>query len=303
MLRITKNIAEANLVTHSSTFHPDDVFSTMFMAMIVDDPVVARVSSVDGARSDAIIYDIGFGKYDHHGVDAKMRNEKIKFCSFGLLWHDFGLSYLEKMMNQDDAYKLFKVIDEKLIMQIDGIDNGIFPKVEALYSLMDLDKVIDSFNKAWNEEVDNDDNFMQAVDVARLIFERMIVREKAKIDASKIIEEKIAKMEGSILILDEYMPYQEAVFSSNLEKAKDILVVIFPSNRGGYSIKPMTKSKDSKELVCNFPKEWWGLHDEELAKISEIKGAKFVHLNGFLATALTLDDAILMANKAMENKE
>lgn len=300
MLRITKNIEEANLVTHSSTFHPDDVFSTMFMSMIVDNPVVARVSKVTNVRDGAIIYDIGYGKYDHHGVDAKMRNDKIKFCSFGLLWHDFGLSYLEKLMNEDDAYKLFNVIDEKLIMQIDGIDNGIFPKVDALYSLLDLDKIIDSFNKAWNEEADNDEQFMEAVSVAKLIFERMIVREKAKIEAAKIIDEKIKNMEGNILILDEYMPYQEAVFASEDEKAKNILVVIFPSNRGGYSIKPMTKSKDTKELVCNFPKEWWGLHDEELANISGIKTAKFIHLNGFLATTDTLEDAILLASKAIQ---
>ena len=65
----------------------------------------------------------------------------------------------------------------------------------------------------------------------------------------------------------------------------------------------ITVSRESKELLINFPKKYRGLHDEELAEISGIKTAKFVHLSGFLASTETLEDAILLAKQAINNPE
>lgn len=300
LIKITKKIEEANLITHAGTFHPDDVFSTMFLSKIVKNPTVIRTTKVENQNQDAIIYDIGYTEFDHHGPDALMRNEKIKYCSFGLLWKKYGLKFLENT-ECDDKAKLFQAIDENLIMQIDAIDNGLFPKIEADYKLTDLDKVIDLFNKSWDEESDNDENFLDAVNVANLIFERILKKEIAKIKASKIIEKEIPKAKNGILVLEQYLPYQDAIFNSENPVAKTIKIVIFPSNRGGYNIKPMPISKESKELTVNFSVEYRGLHDEELAKISNIKTARFVHISGFLACTDTLEDAILLANNAINN--
>lgn len=301
-LRITKKLNEANLVTHSGTFHPDDVFSTMFLANMIDNSVVIRVSDTVGVNSNAIIYDIGYGEFDHHGPDALYRNKDLKYSSFGLLWKRYGLEYLNSI-NVISPSEMFKAIDEKLVMQIDGIDNGVFPKVEAPYKLMDLDKVIDLFNKNWDDNTDNDDNFMLAVEVAQKIFDRIIIRENALLKANKLVEEEIDNVKDNILVLKEYMPYKDAIFNSSKEHAKDIKIVITPSNRGGYNIKPMTISLESKELVVHFNKEFLGLHNEELARVSGIKTARFVHSQGFIACAGTLDDAILLAKMALNNKE
>ncbi len=301
-LKITKNLNEANLVTHSTNFHPDDVFSTMFMSKITENPVVCRTNNPTNAKENAIIYDVGFGKFDHHGVDAKMRDNGIKYCSFGLLWKEFGKEYL-KTIDPVDLDALWKVIDEKLVMQIDAIDNGIFPEIKADFHLSDLDKIIDLFNEAWDEEVDNDDQFMKAVNFAEIIFDRLIFKEKARLRANIIVEEQIAKSKDNILMLEKHMPYEEALWHSTNPKAKDIKVIIFPSKRGGYSIKPRTISEDSKDLAYNFSKEFLGLHDEELAKVSKIPTARFVHSSGFLACSNTLEDAILLAKNAINNKE
>jgi uncharacterized UPF0160 family protein len=154
MIKITKNIEEANMITHTGSFHPDDVFSTAFLSKIIENPTVIRVANIDGEHPSKITYDIGFGKFDHHGTDARFRNEpheKIKYCSFGLLWETYSIDYLKKIIKEDiDLQKLSNNIVEKYILQIDAIDNGIFPKVEAEYNLTDLDKVIDLFNKSWN---------------------------------------------------------------------------------------------------------------------------------------------------------
>lgn len=306
-IKITKNITEANLVTHTGSFHPDDVFSTAFLSNLVENPTLIRVSNATNARSDAIVFDIGFGKFDHHGVDAKYRPEpynKIKYCSFGLLWEEYGLNYLKELYKEDINHEqLYKNIEEKLILQIDAIDNGYFPKIESEYPVTDLDKVIDLFNKTWIEEIDNDDNFLIAVNIAKQIFERVIKREYGLIIASKKLEAAFDTVENNILFLEEYIPYQEAIFNSTHEKAKDIKIVIFPSNRGGYNIKPMTINKHSKELVVNFPKHLWGLHDEELEKASNIKGARFIHLTGFMSATEDKTSAFELANLALNNNE
>ncbi len=293
MLRITKNIEEANLVTHASKFHPDDVFATAFLSLLYPNSIVYRASKIDKEYKDKIIYDIGFGKYDHHQVDALMRNEKIKYSSFGLLWKDFGENYLKGLT---EYYKeVFSNIDEKLVCQIDGIDNGNFYKLEADYYLLDLDKIIDLYNFEWDSKEDNDENFIKAVTLAIDIINNLIKREIADAKAFKIVTEKLKVLDSNILYLEEHLPYIDAIFASPISNKVD--AVIYPSNRGGYNIKPLTIDKDSKELKVNFPKEWWGLHDEELASISGIKTASFIHSTGFVAATLTLEDAYLLASK------
>ncbi len=303
-IKITKNPEEANLITHNNKFHPDDVFSTVFLSKYIETPILYRIGVGEVNYPNAIVYDVGFGKFDHHGVDAKYRpNSKLKYCSFGLLWTEYGKDYLSKN-NYEYVEELYSAIEEKLVKQIDGIDNGIFPEIKAEYSLLDLDHIIDLFNPTWEEkEVDTDEYFLRALNTAEIIFDNLIKSEYAKIKATKKVLNCIDNVKDNMLILDEYLPYQEAVFTSTNPKAKEIKIVILPSNRGGYNIKPITVSKDSKELLINFPKKLFGLHDEELAKISGIKTARFVHLTGFLASTETLEDAILLAKQAINNPE
>ena len=303
-LKIIKNPKEANLITHDNKFHPDDVFSTVFLSKYIDNPILYRSGVGEVNYPNAIVYDVGFGKFDHHGVDAKYRpNSKLKYCSFGLLWTEYGKDYLTKN-NYNYVDELYLAIEDKLVKQIDGIDNGIFPEIKAEYSLLDLDHIIDLFNPTWEEkDIDTDEYFKDALITAEIIFDNLLKSEYSKIKATKKVLSLIDTVKDNILILDEYLPYQDAIFSSDNPKAKEIKVIILPSNRGGYNIKPITISKDSKELLVNFPKEYRGLHDKELSQVSGIKTAKFVHLSGFLASTETLEDAILLAKKAINNPE
>ena len=303
-LRITKNKEEANLITHNNKFHPDDVFSTVFLSKYIENPILYRTNVGEVEETNAIVYDVGFGKFDHHGVDAKYRpNSNLKYCSFGLLWTEYGKDYLKKL-NYEYIDELYTIVEEKLVKQIDGIDNGIFPTIKAEYSLLDLDHIIDMFNPTWEEkDVDTDIYFEKALQTAEIIFDNLIKNEYAKIKATKKVLLAIDNVKDNMLILDEYLPYQDAVFTSTNPKAKEIKIIILPSNRGGYCVKPITISRESKDLLINFPKEYRGLHDEELANISGIKTAKFVHLSGFLASTDNLEDAILLAKQAINNKE
>ena len=171
-IKITKNPEEANLITHNNKFHPDDVFSTVFLSKYIENPVLYRIGVGEVNYQNAIVYDVGFGKFDHHGVDAKYRpNSNLKYCSFGLLWTEYGKDYLLKN-NYEYIEELYNAIEEKLVKQIDGIDNGIFPEIKAEYSLLDLDHIIDLFNPTWEEkDVDTDEYFLRALNTAEIIFD------------------------------------------------------------------------------------------------------------------------------------
>ena len=83
----------------------------------------------------------------------------------------------------------------------------------------------------------------------------------------------------------------------NLKKIK---FAIYPSNRGGYGIKTIPISTTDKTSKVYFPKEWGGLTNNDLEKVTGIKGSLFCHANRFLMTAKNLDTAIKLAEIAIE---
>ena len=50
-----------------------------------------------------------------------------------------------------------------------------------------------------------------------------------------------------------------------------------------------------------FPKEWAGLSDEELQKVSGVNDAVFCHRGVFLCVAKSLEGAIELAKKSISN--
>ncbi len=304
MLKMTKDVYGANLVTHSSKFHADDVFATAFLSTIVDNPIVCRVNSVPSDLSDdVIVYDIGFGKYDHHMKEFDMRHDSgVKYASFGLLFREFGMRYLE-MIDKEYAPMAFAMIEHDLVEGIDAIDNGEFPEINANYTYKSLDAIIGDFNVCWDEETDNDIYFKQAVDIALMIFSAVVRKTFAKAKAKKYVDEAISKSANHIMYLERYLPFKEFILLSDDPKAQDILFVITPSERGGYNIHTVPKDRNTHLTRCDFPEEWGGLSNVELQKVSGVKSATFCHKSLFLAACQDLDDAYTMAQKAIANHQ
>ena len=303
MLKITKNYMEANLITHSSKFHADDVFSTAFMSLIIDNPVVCRVNTVNfDVSDDVIIYDIGFGKFDHHQKEFDLRHDSgVKYASFGLLFKKYGMYYLNKI-NPKYSEMVFTMIEHDLVESIDAIDNGDFPVIDTSYNYKSLDSIIGDFNASWKEDVDNDIYFMQAVSVAEMIFLSVVKKCFAKAEAKEIVEVAIESSSDNIMYLPVYMPFKDFVISSSNPKALDILFCITPSNRGGYNVHTIPKEKNTHITRLDLPSSWGGLVDLELQKVSGVESATFCHLSLFLGACGTLEDAYKMARIAIDNK-
>lgn len=286
MIKLTNNLEEAQFVTHAGNFHADDVFCTVLMKRLYDDITLIRLKDYqdDGTK---IAYDIGLGRFDHHGANYdEKRTNGIHYCGFGLLWQEYGLKYLHKI-KVDNPEKVFEVIDELLVIAIDAFDNGEY-NLDAPFNIYTLSSLIELFRSKIGTKEDENECFLKAVSFADTIFEQVLKDAIVKVSAIKKIENYAKDVKDKVLILDEYIPYEYAIFKLGL----DIDFVVYPSNRGCYAAHTVpTKYKGFIPKVP-FKKEWAGLRDEALQKVSGIKTAHFCHKKLFLATATTKEDAI-----------
>ena len=100
MIQLVENIKEANAITHAGSFHADDIFSTIFLSKLKD-IYLYRTNELEEQIDGKIIYDIGRGEFDHHGENARIRANGIKYSSFGLLFEAYGKEYLKKQQVQN----------------------------------------------------------------------------------------------------------------------------------------------------------------------------------------------------------
>ena len=301
MIKIVERIEEANCVTHSGTMHADEVFATAFLHMYLGDIKVYRTSEVDFDRvqEGTLVYDVGRREFDHHQIDALKRDSGITYSSVGLLWRKFGKDFLRKYdFKNIDA--LFLGIDKDFIEGIDADDNGVFPKIEANYKVKTLPNVIKIFNPSYQADETESEQFLKAVSLAEMIWEEEIYYVNGKVIADKKIQSLLEESDPDCkyLILDEYLPYEDTILDNPL--ANNILFVAFPSNRGGYAIKTVSKSSEDRSARLLFPEEWAGLQNEELAEVSGIKGLRFCHTGRFIVSCNTMDDVLQVLKHCVE---
>ena len=298
MIKVVKNYNEANCITHNGTMHADEVFATAFLDLYKGNLKVYRVSDVswDKVNTDTLVYDIGRKEFDHHQMDALKRDNGITYCSFGLLWKEFGKEYLKKE-GYENIDLLFEGIDKDLVEAIDADDNGFFPKIEANYKVKTLSNVIKLFNPGYESNETEDEQFVKAVEVAKQILYEEIIFINGKVHADLRVKEVLEDVNenDSYIILEEFLPYEDTLLGN--EKYNNIKFVAYPSNRGGYAIKTVPKSINDKTGRLLFPKEWAGLTNDELEKVSGIKGLRFCHNSCFIVTCNSLETALEVLNK------
>ena len=301
MITLVKDINEADGITHNGTMHADEVFATAFLSLYFGNFKVARVSEVPkDISTNTIIYDIGKGRFDHHQSDARIRDNGIKYSSFGLLFEEYGLSYLKKLKLKNTK-AIYNYLVKDFIEAIDAIDNGIFPEIKSIYKIKTVSDVIKIFNPSYGSNDNEDEQFIKAVSLAESILTEELKNVIGKVEAGTKVKKLLNKTKGPILILDEYLPYEETVLTSL--SGKKTLFAIYPSNRGGYGIKTIPISTTDKTSRVYFPKEWGGLTNDALEKVTGIKGSLFCHTNRFLMTASDLDTAKKLAELAININE
>lgn len=269
------------VITHSTVFHADDVFGVALCRLI--DPKIEIIRTLDVEKylemarnvgKKALVFDIGLGKYDHHQTNKTFRTDGTPYCGFGLLWRDFG--YL--LCPEREAWEK---VDQTLVIGIDKADNGVAQNL--------LSSTIKTMNPQWNSSVSESVAFGRAMNVAQIMLQSHIDHANSIVAAK---DEVLSHYNGDeILVLDKYMPYQDIVQSD--PKLKDVLFVVYPSQRGGWNVQTVTKEPGTFINRMDFPEEWLGHADPE-------RGIHFAHTSNFLIGCNTKEQAINVAKEALE---
>lgn len=290
------------IVVHNGGFHTDDVFACATLALYLDingisykiirtrdEKIISRANFVIDVGG---IYSPEEGRFDHHQVEgAGSRENEIPYASFGLVWKKFG----NKLVVNKEAWKR---IEQNLVQPIDAGDNGISTFELSSFGVRPylVSDIVGVFNAQTSEPQEtNDNNFIEIVSFVKKVLAREIKRATEFVEnISKV--EKIYKetLDKRIIILPESYSWQEVMSSHD-----DPLFVVYPRPDGLWNVKGVLKNKTGFEIRKQFPKEWSGLRDEELAKVTGVSDAVFCHKALFLCVARSKDSAIKMAEKAI----
>lgn len=316
---IVDDIKKANAVTHGGLFHADEVMATAIIGManelgvINSVPINDEIKSIGcmslyrvtddnelkHAKDDAIIYDIGHGKFDHHQKGGNGSRNNIPYASAGLIWKKYGPIICAKFKVDPDK------IDRILIQSIDARDNGIeITSTSKLFSdthfisVYSISDIISAFNP--NHNLSNSiekSRFSLAVDTAYTILRNLLEKQALQSAARDYINDKLfdhnCLYDGAILVIDKYVPWKET--SLDLLIINDIKIIIYPSRRKGFQWQLVPKNESTFETFIKCPEDLRGLRDVECQEKFGCSTAIFSHPTGFCGAAENLSDAIHMA--------
>ncbi|MBR2544466.1 MYG1 family protein [Candidatus Saccharibacteria bacterium] len=312
MVRVHKTYSWAvNAITHTPPHNADEVFTTAMLAILFPVELYRTRDQVVIDSTDVIVYDVGgeFNpekkRFDHHQKGfSEIRPDGIIYSSAGLIWREYGVEIVKKLgganrIDDQMAIKVVSYVDNALIRGIDARDNGQGEKGDS----MSVSSVISTFNVLWDEDEDADICFVKACEIARMILEREIKVAISSIHGQKLVKEQIEAANGPIIIMDKFIDgWQEAVLTSDNSKAANLLYAVFPAVDGSWNVKAIPPTIDDMMAQRKpFPEGWRGLKSKELVRASGVETAIFCHTAGFFAVAKTKEDAISLAEKAVNS--
>jgi uncharacterized UPF0160 family protein len=267
-------------MTHGGKFHADDVFSSALLKIINPQIEIMRGFHVP-ENFEGIVFDIGYGKFDHHQEGAEKRENGMPYASFGLLWREFGAS----LVGAEEAVRF----DESFIQALDEDDNTGCGN--------QLARVIGKWNPSWDSTESSDDCFQQAVAVAKEILEKEFAAIFSIQRAQGLVEQALQTIKDKIVVLPKFAPWKNVLVPSAAE------FVVYPSQRGGFSAQVIPMDFDTNTPKCNFPEEWAGKSPMELKSISGVETLSFCHNNRFLISAATLEDVLKACKIARQSEK
>ncbi len=297
------------LITHDGSFHSDDIFAAATLSILLEkkgetfeiirtrDPEIIKTG--DYVFDVGGIYDAETNRFDHHQIGGAGKNVSfvgepgIEYSSFGLVWKKFGLEVC-------GSQKVADIINKKLVSPIDAHDNGM-DLVENKYDVTPyhIQHFFSSMNLTWREEnVSNDEMFLESVEIAKKILWREIIQIKdALLAEEKIVSIYQSTTDKRIIVLDDTYPYEHV-----LNNFSEPLFIIYPrKTNNAWGVKAIRGDLKSFKNKKDLPGSWGGLKDQELQKVSGVKDAVFCHRALFMAVAKSKEGAIKLAQIAVES--
>ena len=290
------------VVTHSGTFHADDVFafSVLREALGSFDFVRTRDAAVIDAADIVFdvgaVYEPGKGRYDHHMRDLPRRSDGTPYSSVGLIWRDYGREALPKLapgIEHEALDTVWQDIDQEFILAIDQADNGVAPVSSGHLSLL-----IEAFNPTWNSAQSYDEAFLEAAGFARGILVRACRQAHAEAQAlSQVLTAARQAQDPRVIVLDRKLPWEKAVFTGSLQ---DLLFVVYPNeDLTSWYCRTVPPELGSFGQRLSLPETWRGLQDAAFSHAAGVEDGVFCHPGGFICGARSRQSALRLAHMAI----
>lgn len=289
------------VVVHNGSFHADEVFAVAALLLTLEGEEVeiertrddSVIESADYAIDVGLVYNPAKNRFDHHQTEgAGVRENGIPYASFGLIWKEFG----EQISG---SKQIADTIEQKLVMSIDALDNGV-KIAEPIYEGVRSYDITDYLYSYWiDEEIGEDEVgrvFKRVVSLAKDLIKREVEKAQRIIEEGKIVEEIYNKTEDKrIIVLDRHLAWGVI-----MTEKPEPLIVVYPSTDGEkWNAKTVRTSLNSFETRIKFPESWAGKTNGELVEVSGVKGALFCHRGRFLVVTESKESALALAEKAL----
>jgi uncharacterized UPF0160 family protein len=290
--------------THDGTFHADDVFAHAVLRAALGDVELVRTRDPARIAEAEIVFDVGAvydpaaRRYDHHMRERPLRSDGIPYSSVGLIWRDFGIAALPALLgrpalDQELGRQVWQDVDAEWIVHIDKADNGVSEPGPG-----HLSALIEAMNPVWDASTSPDQAFLEASELAFGILARACQHAEASVRAAKIVV-KAARSgaDPRIVVLDQKLPWEKAVFAGGLSEA---LFVLYPSEDGAsWYVRTVPPEPDSFGQRLPLPEAWRGLNDKAFSAASGVPDATFCHPSRFICGARSRESAIELARRAI----
>jgi uncharacterized UPF0160 family protein len=311
------------IVTHSGSFHADDVFGVGVLAALHPQHDIFRSRDPAVLAGADFLVDVGGewdaarGRFDHHqrGFEGRRMREDAPgegYASAGLVWREFGQAYVRQVVQElgavpgeDAIARVAQDVDASLVRYLDLVDTGakmVAPGVFGLSSQVAL------LNSSWLEEHGLDaaavarlqmERFREAMALVQRQLHRLVLRRIGQELATARVRAAEHLLDGRVLYLREGgMPWTSVV----VQEMPEVLLVLYPeSDEGGqrFVLRTVPVAPDSFANRMDLPRAWAGLRDEQLAAASGVPDATFCHTNLFIAVARTFEGALRLAQLAL----
>ena len=288
------------LAVHNGQFHADDLFASASLNILLRNNLKivrtrdqAVIEAADYVADVGGVHDEEKNRFDHHQKGyAGFRPNGIPYAAFGLVWKKYGAQICGSQQIAD-------AIDERLVCPIDAEDNGMsLSTVSGKIGPRSLQSFFYAYRPTWKEDASMyNESFYRLVPMAQDFLEREIVKTKDFIEAESAVEEAYKNAtDKRIIMLDRPYPFQEV-----LNKYPEPLYIITSRPNHDWKIEAIRNDPKNFANRKDFPRDWAGMRDADMARVSGVPDAVFCHNGLWLVVTKSKEGALAIAQKALAN--
>lgn len=267
--------------THGGQSHMDDMASAGLLKAIFPEIEIKRLGFKEEPvyGDDTIVFDVGFGEFDHHQKYHKRHEDGSSYCALSLLWEKFGL---ELCSNNEYMYnKIYRAVIKPIeITDTTGAQN-------PLSTFFRFKNASDTPIEAFNRTVEEMTLFFNGV------------KEECKRIAPELERAKQfydEELDGAVYSLPVDEPFIQTDIIAQL--SDKILYYVHKSDRApdNYNIIAVGDDGNNRKLI---PLPGMSVSNPEEAKKLEefgLMGVLFLHTNRFIMVCDSFSLAQLYAD-------